>query len=265
MDAASVAFQSGTILFREGLEAILIIAALAAFLTKMKAADYVKVLYVGGGVGVIASLAAAVIFISFLNGAHDDRLEAVVMLVSAALMLYVSGWLFLRQNPRAWKAELERSAERALVAQASLPVAAIAFFAVFREGAETILFLHALAVTNGGWTLGLLTGLAIATVLLCALFFAIEWLALRLPLRPLFVATSAFLFGMGLKFIGGAIQELQEQAIISYNDAPVPAFFYDLGLNPTWEAIGSQVVIALVAIASTLAFYYLRPQGQAAK
>ncbi len=92
-----------------------------------------------------------------------------------------------------------------------------------------------------------------------------QWLAMRLPLRPLFVATSAFLFAMGLKFIGTGIQELQEQAIVSYNDAPVPAFFYDLGLNPTWEAIGLQLLIGLLAIASTMAFYYTGQTRHSAK
>jgi high-affinity iron transporter len=265
MDHLSIAIQSGTILLREGLEALLIIAALAAFLKKMKAQDYLKTLYAGAGIGILASLVAAAVFVAYFNGAHSDHLEAVIMIIAAGLMLYVSGWLFLRQNPRAWKAELENSAKRALASKASLALGAISFLAVFREGAETILFMHALAMTSGGWSFALVEGLLAATVLLVALFIAMQWLAVRLPLRPMFVATSAFLFVMGLKFVGGAIQELQEQALVSYNDLPVPDFLVSLGVNPTWEAIGSQIVIAVLAIASTLALYYARPLPQAAE
>ncbi len=258
-NALSVAAQSGTILLREGLEALLIIAALAAFLTRMNAREYIKTLYAGAGAGIVASLIAAAIFVAYFDGMHNDHIEAVVMIIAASLMLYVSGWLFLRQNPRAWKAGLERSAGRALAAQTSLPIALISFLAVFREGAETILFLHALAMTGSGWSPALLSGLAVATILLAVLFVAMQWLAVRLPLRPLFVATSAFLFVMGLKFVGGAIQELQEQALVSYNGLPMPDLLVQLGINPTWEALLSQAVIALAAIAGTLALYYTRP------
>lgn len=265
MNNISVALQSGTILLREGLEAMLIIAALAAFLIKMKAHAHLKTLYSGAIVGIIASLAAAAVFVAYFNGAHSDHLEAVIMVIAAGLMLYVSGWLFLRQNPRAWKMELENSAKRALASKTSLALAAISFLAVFREGAETILFLHALASTSGGWGAALVEGLIGATALLALMFVAMQWLAVRLPLRPMFIVTSAFLFLMGLKFVGGAIQELQEQALISYNDLPVPEFLIALGINPTWEAIGSQIVIAVLAIASTLALYYARPLPQAAE
>ena len=69
-----------------------------------------------------------------------------------------------------------------------------------------------------------------------------------LPLRPVFLVTSAFLFLMGLRFIGGAIQELQEQTVVPYTAAPVPHWLEQLGVNPTWEAIGTQIVIAAIAI-----------------
>jgi high-affinity iron transporter len=261
----SVALQSGGILLREGLEAILIVGVLVAFVVKIKASEHVKTLYAGGLAAILASCVAAYFFITRLNGVHDERLEAVVMLCAAALMFYVSGWLFLRQDPRVLKAGLERSAQRALTDNAAYSLAGVAFLAVFREGAETILFMHALALSNGGWAASgaaIVEGIAVAAVMLVALFVAMRWLVVRLPLRPLFIATSAFLFVMGLKFVGGGILELQEMAIVSYNDLPLPDALIALGLNPTWEAVGSQIVIALLAIVSTLALYLARPAPQ---
>ena len=83
MNAWSAALQSGTILLREGLEAMLVIAALAAIVRRAGAAPPAERLYGGAILAVLASLAAAVVFELYLNGAHDDRLEAAVMIVAA--------------------------------------------------------------------------------------------------------------------------------------------------------------------------------------
>lgn len=254
----SVALQSASILLREGLEAMLVIAALAAFLRRSGAVAELKAVYLGATLAILASVLAAVVFDLFLGGAHDDRLEAVVMLLASALMFYMSGWLFLRQNPGAWIATLRHSAERAISSGTSLSLASIAFLAVFREGGETVLFLHALARSSGGWSAGLGIGLLAALVSLLALYAAMQCLAFRLPLRPVFLLTSAFLFLMGLRFIGGAVQELQEQAMISYDDVTVPDWLVSLGVNPTWEAFAAQFTVAVVAVASMLAMYYRR-------
>ncbi len=84
------------------------------------------------------------------------------MVIAAVLMLYMSGWMYLKQDPKAWMGELRRSAERALDSGATISLGLIAFLAVFREGGETVLFLHALAKTSGGWSFGLIAGLVVA-------------------------------------------------------------------------------------------------------
>jgi high-affinity iron transporter len=264
MNAFSEALQSGAVLLREGLEALLVIAALAAFLTRAGVPEKVKSLYVGAGLAILASFGAAVVFELFFEGEHNDFIEAGVMVIAALLMLYMSGWMYLKQDPKAWMGELRRSAERALDSGATISLGVIAFLAVFREGGETVLFLHALAKSSGGWTFGLIAGLVVAAVGLVAIFYAIEKLALMLPLRPVFLVTSGFLFIMGLRFIGGAIQELQEQTVVSYTAAPVPHWLEQLGVNPTWEAIGTQLVIAAIAVASTLALRLRRPPQRTA-
>ena len=63
---------------------------------------------------------------------------------------------------------------------------------------------------------------------------------------------------MGLRFIGGAVQELQEQAIISYDALAAPDWLIGLGINPTWEAVAAQLAVAVIAAASTLAMYSRR-------
>ncbi|GJD59701.1 FTR1 family protein [Methylobacterium dankookense] len=264
MADGSTFVQAFTILFREGLEALLIIAALAAFLRRAGAADKITPVYAGAGAAVVASLGMAWVFETYFDGNHNDLFEAAVMLAAAVLMFYMSGWLFVRQDPKAWQADLNRLAERALGASTVLSLAGIAFLAVFREGAETILFLHALAKSNSGFDGSLFAGLGVAALALAAMFVAMQWLALRLPLRPMFVITSAFLFVMGLKLVGEAFQEFQEQTIIPFHDEGVPGFVSSIGFNGSWEALGTQAALALIALAC-LATYLARGKSATAQ
>jgi high-affinity iron transporter len=248
------------------MEAMLVIAALAGFLRRAGSTVELRSLYAGAALALLASVLAAIMFSTFLGGVHDDRLEAAVMLTASVLMLYMSGSLFVRQDPRAWNAALQASANRAMNSGASLSLACIAFLAVFREGGETVLFLHALARSNGGWAGGFSVGLAVAFACMIAIYLAMQWLALRIPLRPIFLLTSAFLFLMGLRFIGGAIQELQEQTLVPYDGVAIPDWLLALGVNPTWEALGTQFLVTATAITSVLVLHGRRlPQAAKVK
>jgi high-affinity iron transporter len=247
---SSAFIQAAIILLREGLEAMLVIAALAAYLTKAGAGHRIKALYGGALVAVAASFVAAWLFAVLNSGDHSDVLEGIIILFAAALMLYVSGWLMVKQDPRGWQDYLAHKADQALSQDTVWAVGALAFFAVFREGAETVLFINALAKTEGGWSAGLFAGLAAATVALAVLFYFINLIARKLPLRPLFIVTSAFLFAMAIKFIGEAVQEFQEQAIITVTDVKGSAFLSAIGLNPTLEALSIQLLVILFALAT---------------
>jgi high-affinity iron transporter len=247
---SSAFIQAAVILLREGLEAMLVIAALAGYLNKVGAGHRVQALYGGALVAVALSFVAAWLFAVLNSGDHSDVLEGVIILFAAALMLYVSGWLMVKQDPRGWQDYLAQKADKALSQDTGWAVGALAFFAVFREGAETVLFINALAKTEGGWSAGLFAGLAAAAVALAVLFYFINLIARKLPLRPLFIITSAFLFVMAIKFIGEAVQEFQEQAIISVTEAKGSAFLSAIGLNPSIEALSIQFLVILFALAS---------------
>jgi FTR1 family protein len=133
---------------------------------KAGARERLPALYGGAGLAVLASLFAAWMFEVFNNGVHNDLLEGVTILAAAALMRYVSGWLILRQDPRAWQHFLNTKADAALARRTHIAIAVLAFRAVFREGAETVLFVHALAQTEGGWNFGIVAGLVFAALVL---------------------------------------------------------------------------------------------------
>jgi len=247
---SSAFVQAAVILLREGLEAMLVIAALAAYLTRAGGAHRVKALYLGALAAVGVSIIAAWLFAVLNSGQHSDLMEGIVILVAAALMLYVSGWLMVKQDPHGWKEYLAAKADSALAQDTAWAVAALAFLAVFREGAETVLFIHALATTEGGYGLGLFGGLAAATVALAVLFYFINMIAQKIPLRPLFIVTSAFLFLMAIKFIGEAVQEFQEQTIVPFTELQGAKWLEAIGLNPTVEALSIQFLVILAALAT---------------
>lgn len=250
----SLMLQSGSILLREGLEALLVIAALGMYLRRGGNAHRLSALYAGAALGVVASFAMAWVFDRFFDGAHNDLLEGAIFLIAAALMIYVGGLLFLRQDPRVWQAWIKAQAEAALASGRSAvgAIAVIAFLSVLREGAETVLFLHALAQKSGGWSLSLIIGLLAAVVLLVAIFWAMQVLALKLPLRPLFLITSIFLLVMAIKFVGDGLKEFQEMAWLSYSPVDLPGWMEWLDLNPSLEALGAQAVLIIAVIATLL-------------
>lgn len=245
---SSAFIQAAVILLREGLEAMLVIAALAAYLTKAGGGHRVKSLYAGALAAIGVSIIAAWLFAMLNSGQHSDLMEGVIILFAAALMLYVSGWLMVKQDPHGWKEYLAAKADHALAQDNAWAVAALAFLAVFREGAETVLFVNALASTEGGWSVGLFGGLAAATLGLAVLFYFINLIAQKIPLRPLFIITSAFLFAMAIKFIGEAVQEFQEQSILPFTQVAGADWLSAVGLNPTLEALSLQLLVILFAL-----------------
>ena len=118
----------------------------------------------------------------------------------------------------------------------------------------------------GGWNAGLVAGLGVAVVTLVVIYYVMQKSAGLLPLRPVFLVTSAFLFIMALRFVGGAIQELKEQTVVTDTDLPIPEWLRSvmdtLGFNPSWEAFGIQLAIAAVAVASTLALRLRRHESR---
>ena len=248
----SHAIDAGLILFREGMEAILVLAALSAFLQRA-APEQGRALGFGALAGVGASLLAAAAFMAWRDGAHDDRLEGVVCLLAAGLMLWTGGWLARRSDPRAWTAELRRKTETAMASpRVGLAVGAIGFLAVFREGAETVLFLAALlgdAPSPGA----LLPGLAVAAALLAGLWFALTRLAVKLPLRPLFLGTSVFLLVMAARLAAAAVQEFQEQAMIPFDPIDLPRWAETIGLPDNLEQVAAMALVAVLAVPALVA------------
>lgn len=232
------------IVLREGLEALLVVAALAAFLMRAGEAHRISALGWGSLLGVIASLGAAWVF-EHVFANIDDLTEAFIMLAVAVLLFHVSAWLWRFRNLQAWQQHLEGRVRGALEADSSLMLGMIAFLAVFREGAETILFLYAATDDEIGALPAVIIGIGFAALALTACYWAMTRLALRLPLRPLFAVTSLFLFVLGLRFIGAAIDEFQVVGWLPDDQVALPGWLVGLGVNPSLQSLGLQLLLII--------------------
>jgi high-affinity iron transporter len=250
--------QSFVIMLREGLEAILIVGALMTFLAKMGASDRRR--HVHGGIlaAIVASLLTALALetVFHLSAAHQEALEGATMVVATVVLFYVSYWLLSKMEVVKWTRFVKSKVQDAVTHGSALALGTAAFLAVYREGFETVLFYKALFISAGPGAAAapVLAGMLAGFILLVGVYVAMNRFGVRLPLKPFFAVTSAFLYYMALVFAGTGIAELQEGGFVSLTPVAgvprVPA----IGLHPTVETLTAQgllVVLALVALVWT--------------
>ncbi|HEV8635066.1 MAG TPA: FTR1 family protein [Chloroflexota bacterium] len=259
-------FDAAVILLREGLEALLIVSALLAFLNKTGNADKGRWIWAGSATGVLASVLVAVLvnilFSRAAAGANRELIEGVVGLAAAAMLVYVSYWLHSKASLGAWQRYIRDRSSAALARKSLLSLAALAFLAVFREGAETALFYVGIApsITLADLALGLGVGAAaLAVVGLLVLGFGV-----RLPIRPFFLASSVLIYYLAFKFVGTGIHALQVAGILGSTSGRYLPKLEVVGLFPTWETTLPQLALLVVAVLAVLYVRSRQSSGAAA-
>lgn len=223
------AVNAFAIIFREGLEAVLLIGAILAYMSCTTAsARHQRQVWLGVAGGVVASVATWVLAVTLvpMSGASREMVEGVTALVAVAVLLYVSHWLFQKTYIHDWKAYLQEHVGRAMTRGSALAMAGLAFAAVYREGFETVLFYQALMFDAGA--AAVLAGFAPGILVILAIGYAIVRLGLKLPLKRVFAATGSVMLYLAFVFIGKGLYNLQEAGVF----APHP-----LSLAPDHEAL----------------------------
>src|SRR2546428_2064177 len=148
---ANLVMQSFVLLLREGFEAILVVAALMAFLARAGATERRRDVAKGALAAVAATgLTAVLVGLLFqITPVQREALEGVTMLLAAAVLFYVSYWLLSKIEAAKWNAFVKGRMEEALRAGSGFGLASVAFLAVYREGFETILVLQAVFTSTG--------------------------------------------------------------------------------------------------------------------
>ena len=253
--------QSFLIILREGFEAILVIGAIATFLIKTGNQQRLRSIWWGAGLGIVASVATAVILQTVLRAvpASRDLLEGITMLVAVAVLFSVSYWLISKVDAARWQKFIRDSVASALEKGGGKALAFAAFLAVYREGAEVALFYQALLGEAHQGLAPILAGIGVGAVALAIIFTLFHRFGVRLPLRPFFAATSALLYAMAFVMAGRGVHELQDANVVSATHLHGWPQVDGLGIFPTVETIGAQtLLLVLAAVALTIALWRSR-------
>ena len=256
--------QSFVIMLREGLEAILIVGALMTFLAKMGAADGRRHVNAGVLAAIAASLLTALALetVFHLSPAHQEALEGLTMVVATAVLFYVSYWLLSKMEVVQWSHFVKSKVHDAVTSGSALALASAAFLAVYREGFETVLFYKALIISAGP-TAGLTSivgGMLAGALLLVGVYIAVNRFGVRLPLKPFFAVTSAFLYYMAFVFAGAGIAELQEAGLVSLTPVSWALRLPAAGIYPTAETLAAQGVLIALALGALVWTFVIEPR-----
>lgn len=237
-----------TILVREGLEALLVVVALLAFLRKSEKHALARHVHLGWVLALLAggitwALARYAIAIS---GASRELTEGLSSLFAAAVLLSVGLWMHQKSIGGRWQSYLKQQMNAALQRRSAWFLFALAFISVYREVFEAILFYAALwSDGQHGWMLlGMLAAVATLAV--------VAWLLLRtsrrLPLSQFFLASSALIALLAFVLAGKGVAALQEAGWIGVSMAPIPRIEW-LGIYPTWQSVLMQLLVVLLLAA----------------
>ena len=248
LSPAASFLTSFVILFREGLEAVLVVAALFAFLRRSGQSHALP--YLHGG-WILALVAGALTWyvanrLVQVSGANREVTEGLAGLVAAAMLVYVGIWLHGKSNAQAWQGFLMEGA-KAVKPGAAWGLALMAFLAVYREVFETVLFYEALwtqAPDQGHW---ILIGLAAAALSLAGVTWAMLRFSLRLPMGLFFGASGILLAVLAVILAGNGVRSLQEAGLLPVTPVNFVTIGW-LGIHPSIQALGTQIVLTVVLV-----------------
>ncbi len=251
----AIVFNAATIVFREGLEGVLILASLLASMIGANA-KFKKPLSIGA---IGALVATAVLFVLARTvllslNKYGEKLEAIVSLFAIGILLLVMNWFFHKVYWTKWIAH-HHSKRRMLIGGAAgqmLGLVVLGFTSVFREGAETVLFLQALVLDAG--TMVVIEGVAlglIATAIVGALVFGLQ---ARLPHKKMLTVTGVMIALVLVMMVGNTVHVMQVVGWMPITPLGNVIFPYWagvwLGAFATWEGIVLQTVAVVFVIGS---------------
>ncbi|MGG3891007.1 FTR1 family protein [Metabacillus fastidiosus] len=246
--------DSFLILFREGIEALVIIAGLVAFLRKTNNGD--KQIWVWSGVvgGMAASAILAVcinLFFSQVTAATSrEYLEGIIGLIAVIMMFTVGAWLHTKTNIHHWNHFMNENLNKAIAKGSLFSIATLSFLSIFREGAETIIFYAGLAPLMS--VKELILGIGIAIIILAVFGFVIIRYSTKIALRPFFIIAAWLIYVLAFKMIGVSVHALQVANTIPIHHFQAIPYIEMLGLYPTAETIIPQLILIMLIFGTTV-------------
>ncbi|WP_449498736.1 FTR1 family protein [Brevundimonas sp.] len=238
-----------TILLREGLEALLIVVAMIAFLRKAERPEMLRYVH-GGWIAALvaggATWAAATFFIS-ISGASRELTEGFGSLLAAVVLVSVGIWMHGKSRADAWQIYIRDKLTKALSGRSAWFLFLLAFLVVYREVFETILFYA--AIWSQGGRVGMLGGALVAIAILAAIAWALLSYSKRLPISRFFSLSSILMAGLSIVLVGKGVAALQEAGWLDVHPLAWIPRLEILGVYPTVEGVVVQLVtVGILAI-----------------
>lgn len=248
---AAMFIYSLMIILREGIEAILIITAIIAYLLKTGHQDKIKVIYNGCISALVLSVITALLvkWVFKASAASQELMEGGTMLLASAVLFSVSYWLISKAEAQKWTTYIKSKVGDSLSSKSLKTLWFVAFLAVYREGAETVLFYQALAsgASAGGLT-AVAGGFVLGSLILVGIYIGMRYGAVRLPLRPFFLCTGALLYFMAFVFAGNGMMELIEGKMLQSSLISWMPTVQFMGVHPYVQTVVPQLLIVLAAV-----------------
>ena len=260
---------SFTILFREGLEAVLVVAALLGYLEASRNTQYRGAVLKGVGAAGIATaltFVAATLFIQ-LAPLQRELLEAGTALLAVGVLFYVSFWLISRLEHRRWMEFVKAKVWTAATTGSTAALVGVGFTAVYREGFETVLFYQALISFARGLLGWVLLGALAGVVALGAIGWVIFKAGRKIPVKVFLTTAVTMIMVLSVAFIGNAVRGFQEAALIpvTFLDSlpRLPIFLAQLtGWYPTTQTILAQAALSLIYVAGAIWTFVVLPRRE---
>ena len=256
--------NSALIIFREGLEAALILASIIGMLRVMGAPEAIRYIHLGWILALVCGGLTWVVTQTMLtlSGRHRETMEGFISVFAAGALFYVGYWLHTRSEVKRWHEFIQQKVQSGISTKRIFGLTGISFFAVYREAFEVVLFYQALWMQNEGNRGSILWGLALGLGLLAVATFAILKLGLKLPLKYFLNATGTLLYIMAFIFAGNGVKELQAAQWLSTTPTNVPQAIPMLGIYPTVETLAAQGLMLCAFVATS--FWLARQRKKAA-
>ncbi len=242
------------ILLREGVEALLIVLALVSSLKASKLTKGLVWVYSGGILGIVASGIIAYvlqkIFPAVSAGTNREILEGFIGIFAVIMMIGIGMWLHSKSNLKSWNHFMQRQMKAVATSGSFISMFALSFLAVFREGAETILFyvgiIPLISMKN------LILGIVLAIIVLIIITIIILYTSSKIKVYKMFFLLTWMIYLLAFKMLGTSVHMLQVVGIIPLRVIPFVPTVESVGLYANWEVFVAQLIFVLVVTITML-------------
>ena len=269
--APTIAFSSSfALIFREGLESVLILGAILTYLEASRNTKFKPYVYYG----VVAAIAATAVtwfiasYVIEISGANRELIEAIAALSATAVLFYVSFWILNKIETKKWMEFVKAKVWQASATGGFAVFVMLSFFTVYREGFETVLFYQAMFGFAKYMEVYVGLGFVVGIVVLFIVYYTMRKIGKRLPLKALFGLTMGVGAYLSIAFIGNAVRELQTLDIVPVTNmiGIIPRLDINLstmtGIHPTLETVIAQIILLGIYLVAASYVLVMRPRKE---